>query len=200
MTVSTPHDVLSFWFGPIDAPDYPQPQPQIWWGKGEALDDEIRTRFGATLEAAARGELADWNSTPRGRLAHVIVMDQFSRNIHRDKAEMYALDHEVQDVALRALLENTPLALTPVERTFLYMPFMHAENVALQRLCVRLCAQELEGAPPAGVEAAQKYLDYARQHAVIVERFSRFPHRNTILGRVSTEEELAFLKEPNSSF
>jgi len=200
MSLATPEDILSYWFGDFSAPDYPKPQPQIWWGKGEALDAEIRERFGPTLEAAARGECSAWNESPRGLLAHILLFDQLSRNMHRDSPAMYAHDADAQDLVLQALDGETHLALTEVERPFLYMPLMHAENVALQRLCVRLFAQAMRHATPGFKADAERTWDYAKQHAVIVERFGRFPHRNEILGRTSTAEELAFLQEPGSSF
>lgn len=193
----TPEDVLSYWFGPLDAADYPQPQLALWWGKSPETDAHIRTTFGPTLDAIGRGEI-DWTGTPRGLLAQLIVLDQFSRNMHRDQPGMYALDHLAQDLALRGLAVEA--ALTPKERSFLYMPLMHAENVALQWLCVRKFQELLDAARPADRSDWEKTLDYAKQHAAIVERFGRFPHRNAILGRTSTDEEVAFLKEPGSSF
>ncbi len=200
MALSTPNDVLSYWFGDAESPDYPVSLPKIWWGKDEAVDAAIKAQFAETLVAADAGKLAEWRQTPRGLLAHIILIDQLSRNMHRNSPDMYALDDEAQDLVLLALEDDTHLALTATERSFLYMPLMHAENVALQRLGVRLFAQSLRHAPPAGIKGAEFTLNYAKQHMVIVERFGRFPHRNEILGRTSTAEEVAFLKEPGSSF
>lgn len=196
--MSTPTDVLSLWFGPLDHVDYPQPQLAMWWGKSPETDAQIREAFGETLDAIGRGDI-DWTETARGHLAQLIVLDQFSRNMHRDSPKMYALDHLAQDLALRGLGE-VERDLTPLERSFLYMPLMHAENVALQRLCVRRFQALLDAARPADRDNWEKTLDYAIQHRDIVERFGRFPHRNGILGRESTAEELAFLDGPGSSF
>ena len=200
VTIAGPEDVLSLWFGPVDDPAYPQSQPKLWWSKDAAVDADIRARFHDTWAAAGRGELAGWSSTPRGRLAHILVLDQLARNMHRDSPDMYALDDEAQDLVLEGLLQGAHRALIGQERNFFYMPLMHAENVALQRLCVRLFAQAADEARPADLEGAKSSLDFARRHAVIVERFGRFPHRNEILGRPSTAEEQAFLQEPGSSF
>jgi uncharacterized protein (DUF924 family) len=200
MALKTPNDVLSYWFGDIEAPDFPRPRPEIWWGKDEAVDAKIKADFSETLIAAGAGELAGWKNSPRGLLGHIILLDQLSRNMHRNSPDMYALDGEAQDLVMLALENDTHLALTATERSFLYMPLMHAENLALQRLGVRLFAQAVRHAPPAGLKGAEFTLDYAKQHEVIVGRFGRFPHRNEILGRTSTPEEIAFLKEPGSSF
>lgn len=200
MALKTANDVLSYWFGDIESADYPIQRSDLWWGKDDAVDADIKAQFSETLVAAAAGKLADWKDTPRGLLGHIILLDQLSRNMHRNSPAMYALDHEAQDLVMLALENDTHLALTAIERPFLYMPLMHAENVALQRLCVRLFAQTVRHAPPAGVKGAEYVLGYAKQHEVIVERFGRFPHRNEILSRTSTPEEIAFLKEPGSSF
>jgi len=138
--------------------------------------------------------------TARGRLAHVLVLDQLSRNMHRDTPDMYRLDDEAQDLVLEGIERGADRALLPLESWFFYMPLMHAESVALQRMCVRLFARLRAEARPADAGMFEDTLDYARQHAVIVERFGRFPHRNQILGRESTEEERAFLEQPGSSF
>jgi uncharacterized protein (DUF924 family) len=200
MAIATPDDVLALWFGPLDDPAYPQARASLWWSKDPAVDADIRARFEATWIAAGQGGLVTWSATPRGRLAHVLLLDQLARNMHRDTPQMYALDDEAQDLVLQGLLLGVHHALLGQERTFFYMPLMHAESVALQRLCVRLFAQMAEEARPADAEGARRTLDYAHQHAVIVERFGRFPHRNAILGRASTPEEQAFLEEPGSSF
>lgn len=200
MTTVTPEDVLSYWFGDIAALTYPQVKSDLWWSKKSDVDALIKERFFGTWRAAKEGALSSWCETPRGRLAHVLVIDQLARNMHRDSPDMYALDDDAQDLTLQGLLEGADRALTRVEATFLYMPLMHAENVAMQRLCVRLFARMVEEARPADVARAQNHLDFARQHLVIVERFGRFPHRNEILGRASTPEEVEFLKEPGSGF
>ncbi|MCB9519567.1 MAG: DUF924 domain-containing protein [Myxococcales bacterium] len=196
----TPDDVLSTWFGPTGAPDYPQRNDKLWWGKDPAADAALRARFGETLDAAGRGELEPWLETPRGHLAVVILLDQLSRNIHRDTAQMYALDDEAVDLVLRGLEAGVDRALAPRERVFFYMPLMHAESVPLQRKCVRLFRRLADGVPEGERAAYSGNVDFAIRHLEIVERFGRFPHRNAILGRVSTDDEAQFLTQPGSSF
>lgn len=198
--MTTPDEVLSYWFGPIDAPTYPASRPEVWFGAAAEVDADIRLRFGETYALAERGELTGWASAPRGVLAHVLVIDQLSRNMFRDTPRMYALDDDAQALVLQALLDGVPARLLPVERTFLYMPLMHAESRAMQRLCVRLFEAELAGARPADRAGFARNVDFARKHALIVERFGRFPHRNGLLGRASSPDEQAFLDAEGRGF
>lgn len=194
-----PKDVLEYWFGPYGA-GYPADQSEIWWKKNPDVDSEIKDRFGDACEASARGELAAWRDTKEGRLAHIILVDQMSRNMHRDDAKMFAQDDLGQELALICLISDE-FYDGYHERMFQYMPLMHAENLALQRLCVHLFKREMEMAQADAVQkAAENNHDFAKRHEVIIARFGRFPHRNKILGRESTKEEIAFLKEPGSSF
>lgn len=191
--------LLQVWFGD---PEQPLAVSAQWFKKNEEFDRRLREQFEATLDAGVRGELESWTASPRGRLALVILFDQFSRNIFRGTARSFAQDHLAQKLAVEALAKNEEQSLTPVERYFLLMPLMHAENVEYQRRCVgefeRLVAETPE--PKAIHDLVATALDYAKRHAVIVERFGRFPHRNAMLGRESTPEETEFLKEPGSSF
>jgi len=195
----TPEDVLTYWLGPLDD-DYPRANMALWFQKSEATDAEIRERFGDAVEAAGRGELAAWRETPRGALAEIILLDQFTRNIHRTGGEAWALDDEALDRCLMALERGFDEGLHLYERLFMYLPLEHAENRALQRKSVRLFERLRDEAPDELKKTAENLLDYAEKHAVIVERFGRFPHRNERLGRASTDEELAFLETPGSSF
>lgn len=196
----TPEDILEYWFGPLEAPDYPKSNDAMWWKKNADVDAEIRQRFGAALEASAQGALADWRKTARGRLAHIILVDQMSRNMHRGTAAMFAQDDLGQELSLLCALSDESFAGYH-ERMFQHMPLMHAENLALQRICEHLFAREVAMAHGDDArKAAQNNLDYATRHRVIIERFGRFPHRNATLGRQTTLEEAAFLKEPGSSF
>ncbi len=172
-------DVLAFWFA----------DPARWWRKDPAFDQEVRERFLALHEAIERGEREAWLETPRGTLAYVIVMDQFSRNVFRDSARAFASDERARAAARRGVDRGDDRTLSADERSFLYMPFMHSENIVDQDRCVALFAS----APP-------NQLRYAERHRDIIRRFGRFPHRNAVLGRESTPEEEAFLKEPGSSF
>ncbi len=193
-------DVLDFWFGKPGTPGHLQPDPK-WFRKDPAFDALVAQRFGGLLDLALRGGPDAVKALPHGddptrqALARIIVCDQFSRNAWRDRPSAFALDPIA--LATSHALIGTPeeRALAPVQRIFVYMPLMHAESLAEQERCVELFRALAEESSV----AAQSY-DYALQHEAIVRRFGRFPHRNQILGRKSTEEELAFLKEPGSSF
>ena len=178
----TPDDVIGFWFKELT--------PRQWWVKSDDLDRQIALRFGALLVAAGRCELFGWRDCAAGRLAEIIVLDQFSRNIHRDSAQAFAFDALALALAQEAVANHADRDLDPVQRAFLYMPYMHSESPVIHAL-----ALSLFGAP--GME---KNLDFALRHKAIIDRFGRYPHRNAILGRVSTPEEIEFLKTPGSSF
>lgn len=178
----TPQDILDFWFRDIDA--------ALWWRKDDAFDALLRERFGACHAAAARGELWRWRDTPPGRLAEVIVLDQFSRNIHRDTPGAFAQDGMALVLAQELIAGGGDRSLAARERGVLYLPFMHSESLAMQDESVRLYSEP----------ALAGQLDFAIRHRDIIARFGRFPHRNAILGRVSADEELAFLAQPGSSF
>ena len=194
--MTQPEEILAYWFGSTDDP---QDKSEIWWKKNPDVDAEIKDRFGTALEASARGELDHWRSDKTGRLAHIILVDQMSRNMHRDSPLMYAQDDLAQELSLLCAISDDYYGNYHM-RMFQHMPLMHAENVAMQRLCEHLFAREMELAEGEDKKRAANNHDYAVQHRVIVERFGRFPHRNDILGRESTPEEVAFLKQPGSSF
>ncbi len=182
MTLASADSVLDFWFREIT--------PKAWFQKSEAFDGEVAARFGVVLEAAVRGELWTWRRTAEGRLAEVIVIDQFSRNIHRDRPAAFANDPVALILAQTAVELGADLDLEPDARAFLYMPYMHSESALIHVEAVALFA-----AP--GLE---RNLDFELRHKAVIDRFGRFPHRNAILGRVSTPEETAFLLTPGSSF
>ena len=175
-------DVLDFWFTELT--------DKQRFAKDEALDATLRERFGATLQAAARGELAGWRTTPQGRLAEIVVLDQFPRNIHRDTPAAFAQDAQALTLAQELVASGQDRALDLVQRTFAYMPYMHSESLLIHAQALALFAQP-------GMENT---LDFEQRHQAIIARFGRYPHRNAILGRVSTPEELAFLALPGSSF
>ncbi|GHB13383.1 DUF924 family protein [Salinicola rhizosphaerae] len=174
--------VLDFWFDELT--------PKQWFAKDAALDRTIAERFGATLAAAASGEMWTWRRSAQGRLAEVIVLDQFSRNIHRDKPQAFAQDPLALGLAQAAIDGGHDMALPVSQRIFLYMPFMHSESLLIHGEAVRLFDQP-------GME---EQLRFEQRHRDIIERFGRYPHRNAILGRRSTPEESAFLTQPGSSF
>ncbi|HEY1077396.1 MAG TPA: DUF924 family protein [Fontimonas sp.] len=175
-------EVLAFWFDEID--------PKSWWSAEPAFDETVRKRFAETLRAASRCELSDWRETARGRLAEIIVLDQFSRNIHRDSPLAFAQDALALALAQEAVRREVHLALSPVERGFLFLPYMHSESARIHETAEALYLAH--GLP--------ENLDFERRHRAIIERFGRYPHRNAVLGRASTAEEQAFLQQPGSSF
>ncbi|MEM7017939.1 MAG: DUF924 family protein [Pseudomonadota bacterium] len=174
--------VLDFWFKELTE--------KQWWVKDEALDQSICERFGELHQAATQAELSNWRETPEGRLAEVIVLDQFSRNIYRDTSQSFAFDGIALVLAQEAIRVNADKALMPTQRAFLYMPFMHSESVLVHETAIKLFGEP---------EMKDNY-DFERRHKAIIDRFGRYPHRNAILGRASTPEEIAFLEEPGSSF
>lgn len=194
-----PEDVLRFWFG--EPGDPPLAKAASWWKKDEAFDRVIRERFEETIERGVRAELADWEATPRGRLALVILYDQFSRNMFRGSPRSFAQDPLARAAAAQALDAGDDETFSPIHSCFLLMPFVHGEDLAMQQRAVDGYAKLLEGASDEKVRAdLEKSLKYGRMHMAIIERFGRFPHRNGILGRTSTPEETEFLKQPGSSF
>ena len=174
--------VLRFWFVELE--------PRDWWRKDPELDQRIASRFGALLETAASGALAAWRGTARGRLAEIIVLDQFTRNIHRGSAEAFANDALALRLAEEAVATGAALELLVEERRYFYMPYMHSESAAVHETAMRLFA----------TPGLEKNLDFERRHKAMIDRFGRFPHRNALLGRESTAEEIEFLKQPGSSF
>lgn len=177
-----PPTVLDFWFHDI--------KPAQWWTVDPAFDDLIRTRFGALHAQARRCELFAWRATPEGRLAEVIVLDQFARNIHRGTPDAFAADPLALALAQEAVAVGADLALPAEQRAFLYMPYMHSESVAIHAVAEPL----MKARAPAHTH------DFELKHKTIVDRFGRYPHRNAILGRTSTAQEAEFLKQPGSSF
>lgn len=198
--LADPETLLHVWFGPPSRP--PLETSKQWFTKNEAFDESLRSQFGETLEAGVRGELDAWKSTPRGRLALIVLFDQISRNIFRGTSRSFAQDPLALAQSLASLANGEDRLLTAVERYFVLMPLMHAEDVAMQHQCIAKFEQlAAENPEPEDVHKLLiNALDYARRHAVIVERFGRFPHRNGILGRESTAEEKEFLTQPGSSF
>jgi uncharacterized protein (DUF924 family) len=197
----TPDEVIEFWFGELDDSGLASAdKAKRWWAKDPALDDLIRRRFGALHQRIRAGELESWQQRPRERLAAVIVLDQFSRNMFRDSEGMFASDDQALAMALEGIEVGMDRALPQDLRAFLYLPLMHAEQLEVQDRCVELFEQlhaEVEGKAR---ERAARSVEFAKMHRDIVARFGRFPHRNALLGRATTAEEAEFLKQPGSSF
>ncbi len=193
--------VLRYWFGDGtgDAAVL-EARGESWFRKDEAADAEIRERFTPLIDRAVRGELESWGDQGPGRLALIVLLDQFPRNIHRDSPDAFAQDHRALAHSLEGQSRGQDRELGAVERVFFYMPMEHAESLPVQDECVRRF-EILHDSVDEGLRPAfANFLDYARRHREIILRFDRFPHRNAILGRESTSAELEFLAGPGSSF
>ncbi|MBC8056757.1 MAG: DUF924 family protein [Rhizobiales bacterium] len=186
--------VLDFWFGAPGAAEHGTLR-QFWFRKDAAADREIAERFAPLIERALRGELADWAAQPQSALAQILLLDQFTRNTLRDTPRAFAGDARALRAATAMIGARQDEALRPEQRAFVYMPFEHAEGIAMQDEAVRLFTRLATEAP-----VMAEMLKYAHAHRDVVQRFGRFPHRNAILGRQSTAEEIAFLREPGSRF
>jgi uncharacterized protein (DUF924 family) len=193
--------ILGYWFGAsTDEAEVIRDQSALWWKKNPRVDAEIRQRFEATLVAESRDELKSWGDDPRGQLARILLCDQFPRNMYRDTAKSFAFDARARQLARAALDRGLDKCLRPVEKVFAYLPFEHSEDRQDQELSAQLFTSLPGEVAPALKSSFQFYLDFAHKHKAIIDRFGRFPHRNAILGRASTPEELEFLKRPGSAF
>lgn len=175
-------DILDFWFAPENQ--------QNWFSKSDAFDQTLEKRFKSTLLSAQKSELWNWRSSAEGRLAEIIVLDQFSRNLYRESPLAFAQDALALALAQEAVSQGLDQQLRPDQRSFLYMPFMHSESPLIHQYALKLF--EDLGNP--------MNLDFEKKHKVIIDRFGRYPHRNAVLGRVSTAAEAEFLTQPDSSF
>ncbi len=194
-------DILDFWFGPPgDNAGIAARQGRLWFGKSAANDQAVASRFADTLIDATAGRLGHWTATPRGRLALVIVLDQFPHHIHRGRPQAFATDAQALALSLAALASGEDRQLSPIERVFLYLPLEHAESLAMQERAVELFAALANEAAADERALFDNFLDYAVRHRDVIARFGRFPHRNAILGRVSTPAETEFLEQPGSRF
>ena len=175
-------DIIDFWFKEID--------PSQWWKKDDAFDQMMTRRFSDVHDKAARCELFEWREFPLGRLAEIIVLDQFSRNMFRGTRKAFSQDQMALILSQESISSGIDKRLEPQERKFLYLPFMHSESIAIHETAEALYRQLGD----------QSSLEFELRHRKIIERFGRYPHRNEILGRDSTEEEIEFLRQPDSSF
>jgi uncharacterized protein (DUF924 family) len=190
----TPQHVLDFWFAPPSDAEHNRTRA-VWFKKDDAFDAEIRRRFGGLIDVALAGALEAWRTTTDGTLAYIITLDQFTRNTHRGTAKSFAGDAQALAAARALVASGAHRALPGVRRQFVYLPFEHAEDLAMQDESMRLFTALAADEP-----TLADLPTWAEKHRVIVARFGRFPHRNAILGRTSTPEEAAFLREPGSSF
>jgi uncharacterized protein (DUF924 family) len=180
---SNPQDIIDFWFS--------ERVRKKWWSKDEVFDREIQDHFFELHRQAASGGIHAWRESPEGRLAEVIVLDQFPRNMFRDQAGAFASDELARQCTREAVAAGDDQALSPQQRAFLYMPLMHSEADADHELAVRLYSSD---------PGLANNLAFELKHKAIIDRFGRYPHRNRVLGRTSTPEEEAFLQQPGSSF
>jgi uncharacterized protein (DUF924 family) len=194
-------EVLDFWFGALDASGRADDEHERrWWRKDPAFDQQIQQRFGDLHAAVLRGDHDEWLTAPRGRLAFVIVLDQLSRNMFRDTARMFEGDARALVASLAGVARGDDRQLAFAERQFFYMPLMHAEDLATQDRALALFTAWRDEQDGPARDAASAVVGFAEKHRDIVRRFGRFPHRNALVGRASTPEEVAFLAQPGSSF
>ncbi|MGE0625941.1 MAG: DUF924 family protein [Pseudomonadales bacterium] len=190
--------LLEFWFGVLTDGFADDAHRRRWFSGGRAFDDECRVRFGDLAMRAAEGGLAHWLTTPRGTLAWILLCDQIPRNIYRGQALAFATDGPALTASRNGVEAGFDQTLTADERCFFYLPFEHSESLVDQHTCVGLFTDLVEQTPERFRRLTEGYLPYAKQHRDIIRRFGRFPHRNTVLGRTSTAEELDYLAGGNT--
>jgi len=183
-------EILQFWFGPLKNSENAEDRNALWFSANEAFDAEIRQRYESLVQEASQS-LLDWKGTPQGRLALILLLDQFTRNVYRNTPQAFACDALAQQVALEGIERGDDLQLRPIERCFFYLPLEHAEDLVLQELSIAQFDQLVAGLPELQSSDYQDYADYAWHHYQIIKRFGRFPHRNAILGRESTQDEIS---------
>jgi uncharacterized protein (DUF924 family) len=182
-------EILNFWFAHGQEAEYAQ-RRKVWFAKNPSFDQAIRTRFQTDYELAATGKLMDWQETPQGCSALILLLDQFPRNMFRGELQSFATDSQALAFAQHAIAQGFDQELPPIQRMFIYLPFEHSEHLEHQ----------LQAVQRMKVLQIQDVTDYALKHKEVIERFGRFPHRNKILGRTNTPEEEEFLKQSGSTF
>ena len=193
--------LLEFWFADAtQSPGRASARSEMWFGDSPVFDRECRMRYGVLLEGAGRGVLDAWRTTPRPALALVVLLDQIPRNIFRGSARMFQFDAHALECAVTACDAGFTAELHPVEASFLYLPFEHAEDLAMQDRGVAGLETLVAAAPPGFREILAGFADYARRHREVIRRFGRFPHRNAVLGRASTLDEQAYLRGGGETF
>jgi uncharacterized protein (DUF924 family) len=194
-------DLLHWWFGQgTSATEIAAEKQRLWFGYRPQQDAEARERFGALVEQALNGDLQDWAELPEGWLALVLLLDQLPRMIHRDTPRAFAGDERAQQLVRDGLAHGGDMLLSPIQRVFIYLVLEHAENLAVQDLAVAHFTALRDIAAEHEQALFRDFLDYAERHREVISRFGRFPHRNAILGRDSSDAEQSFLQQPGSSF
>ncbi|NTZ97200.1 DUF924 domain-containing protein [Pseudomonas koreensis] len=193
--------LLDWWFGHAESPDeIAADKGKLWFGKKDSQDLEARERFGVFVDQALAVELAEWTQRPEGWLALVLLLDQLPRMIFRDTPKAFSGDLRAQKLVAQGIAADFDRQLKPIQRVFIYLVFEHCENLAVQNEAVSRFIDLLAEQPEAERAVFADNLDYAERHQKVIARFGRFPHRNAVLGRESTAEELVFLSEPGSRF
>lgn len=194
-------DLLHWWFGQgTSATEIAAEKQRLWFGYRPQQDAEARERFGALVEQALNGDLQDWAELPEGWLALVLLLDQLPRMIHRDTPRAFAGDERAQQLVRDGLTHGGDMLLSPIQRVFIYLVLEHAENLAVQDLAVAHFTALRDIAAEHEQALFRDFLDYAERHREVISRFGRFPHRNAILGRDSSDAEQSFLQQSGSSF
>ncbi len=194
-------EILQFWFGDVvQNPERLKERNKFWYESSMEIDAAIRDRFQADVDAAAGGEYDAWCSNARSALALVILFDQFPRNIYRGTAQAFAHDSRALACSEKIIANNKLAQLEPIERTFALMPLQHSEELQVQKRSVKLFDELATGAPTEFKDILENNLQYAKDHLEIIEKFGRFPHRNAVLGRESTDEELVYLSSGGQTF
>ena len=189
------HELLNYWFGDVGSADLPTSErTNLWFGDNEAVRTQLIKMFTQEFKDASAGNLVEWSKTPRGRLALIILLDQFSRYVHRHSPMAFSQDNEAQRLCVEGLREKMDQSLTLIERVFFYMPLVHAENSEAQEKSIRLYQELVTLSMSETTQIYQLFLAYAYAHFRVIKEFGRFPQRNRVIGRESTEAEIAFLK------
>lgn len=193
--VDKAHAILDFWFGDLGVADLPtSDRTNLWFGETGKLKEMITISFDADYQQAIKGKLNDWSSSPRGRLALIIMLDQFSRYVYRNSAEAFQYDAEAQKLCLEGIENKIDHSLTLIERVFFYMPLVHSEDSEIQEQSIRLFQNLVSLSMTETTQVYQLFLAYAYAHFRVIKEFGRFPQRNAVLSRKSTDAEVAFLK------
>ena len=189
-------EVLNFWFGRVEQTVVPsEHRARVWFGEDEKIDAEIKARFGMVLDDAIAGRLADWENTPRGQLALIIVLDQFSRHVYRNSLKAFDQDEKSLAICLKGLREESDHSLSLIERVFYYFPLLHSEKLGYQEQSVRSYSTLVDLAFSETRVIFESFYKFANHHYSLIKRFERFPQRNTVLKRESTTPEVEYLKE-----
>ena len=199
--MESPEAICEFWFGSSqDDLAVVQQQSKRWWSKNPNVDAAIKARFSDYLPKVVCGELEDWQQSPLGILALILLTDQFSRNMFRGTAQAFAYDAIARSFCKQGIKDGTDRSLRPIQRVFFYLPLEHSESLADQEHCILQFQRLSMASKPCLQPTFENYIDFAIRHRDIIDRFGRFPHRNAILNRNSTQAEIDFLKMPGSSF